>query len=475
MQHLQKRIREGEMKERRLIEMIAARELEAGTPLHESEFLEIIRNSQQQLTAFYEDKLSLMQSEMERFFAHSAACIREKDTIIGALKKEKAEPQVSRTRISRHIAKVDMFPKPREDYQREQTRVGAFLSMSTVCIVVLLVMWEGIAYWRGRDAYDTDVSLDKGLSDQMPVHFDVLFPFMSCKRLSIDVVDATGMARLNCTGTIHKLPTTLQGELQYKGSMEDLYNEIEVDGVRTDRKCRRCPLSALHGVAAEIRNSAVSKCCDTCDSVLDLYRELEKDFPGFEYIPQCLDKLLEGASGCNVIGSLNLKKVPVTVIFGPRRTGRLYSLKDVLRLDTSHVIKKLRIGDEAVDRFSEHGVAEPLSGHKSSSKTYSETRYLVKVVPTTYRTKKVKDVKASTYEYSAQWSRRAILVGFSGAVPAVLFRFEPAAIQVNNVFEREPFSHFLVQLCGIVGGLFVVLGLIDRAVEWCVHFEKRQH
>nr|CCM13572.1 hypothetical protein, conserved [Leishmania guyanensis] len=307
----------------------------------------------------------------------------------------------------------------------------------------------------------------------MPVHFDVLFPYMSCNRLSIDVVDATGTAKFNCTGTIHKLPISGDGEVQYKGTMKDLDNDIEMDDTGGDRKCRRCPSSAFEGVAADVRNAAASKCCDSCDSVFELYKELEKQFPGIEYFPQCLEQLYERARGCNVIGSLDLKKVPVTVIFGPRRTGRRYSLKDVIRLDTSHVIKKLRIGDEAVERFSKHGVAEPLCGHERFSKTYSETRYLVKVVPTTYRKTRTRDAKASTYEYSAQCSSQAIVVGFSGVVPAVLFAFEPAAIQVNNVFERQPVSHFLVQLCGIVGGLFVVLGFIDSTVEWFVDFEKR--
>ncbi|CBZ24457.1 conserved hypothetical protein [Leishmania mexicana MHOM/GT/2001/U1103] len=365
-----------------------------------------------------------------------------------------------------------MFPKPKEDYQREQTRWGAVLSVATVSIVIILVLWEGAAYLRGRDAYDTDISLDRGLSEDMPVHFDVFFPFMPCNRLSIDVVDTTGMAKFNYTGTLHKLPTALDGRVLYKGSLKDLDNAMETEEARNGTKCRPCPPSAFDGVAAEVRSAAVSKCCDTCESVLDLYKELGKGIPGTEYLPQCLEQLYQQASGCNVVGSLDLKKVHVTVIFGPRRTGRFYSLKDVIRLDTSHSIRKLRIGDEAVERFSKNGVAEPLSGHKSFSKTYSETRYLVKVVPTTYRKTKKRNAKASTYEYSAQWSKRTIVVGFAGAVPAVLFEFEPAPIQVNNVFERQPFSHFVVQLCGIVGGLFVVLGFIDNVVDWAVAFER---
>ncbi|CBZ24456.1 conserved hypothetical protein [Leishmania mexicana MHOM/GT/2001/U1103] len=87
LEHLRELIRESERKERRLLERVAARELEAGSPLHESEFQEIIRSSQQHLTAFYEEKMCAMQAEMDRFYAHASACIQEKDTIIEALKE----------------------------------------------------------------------------------------------------------------------------------------------------------------------------------------------------------------------------------------------------------------------------------------------------------------------------------------------------------------------------------------------------
>ncbi|CAG9570123.1 conserved hypothetical protein [Leishmania major strain Friedlin] len=90
LEHLRKRICESERKERHLLVTVAARELEAGSPLHEKEFQEIIRSSQQQLTAFYEEKMVAMQAEMDRFYAEASACIQEKDAIIAALKEEEA-------------------------------------------------------------------------------------------------------------------------------------------------------------------------------------------------------------------------------------------------------------------------------------------------------------------------------------------------------------------------------------------------
>lgn len=366
------------------------------------------------------------------------------------------------------IAEVDLFSKPREDYQREQTKYGAIVSLVTIIIIALLVLWEGIAYLRGRDAYDTDVTLDANSSEDMQVNLDILFPYLPCHRLSVDVIDATGTRKFNYSGKIHKLPCGVDLYSMYKGSQRDLDLALENQGDQSAGECKRCPETVMSTVPESVRSSLTSMCCNTCESVLSVFEKAGLEAPQIALIPQCLEKLSMAGRGCSVVGSLDLKKVPVTVVFGPRRTGVQYYFKDVLRVDTSHRINKLRIGNESVERFSEHGIAEPLTGHEAMSKTYLETRYYVKVVPTTYRTRKAPDPKASTYEYSAQWSRRAIMPGIGGAVPAMLLSFEPSAIQVNNIFQRPPVTHFMVQLCGIVGGIFVLLGFVDRSVEWFV-------
>ncbi|GET86606.1 hypothetical protein, conserved [Leishmania tarentolae] len=89
LDHLRERIREHEERERQLLESVAVRSLEAGSPLHENEFEEIIRQSQRHIEAFYEKKMCGMQAEMDQFYTHASACIQEKDTIIELLKKER--------------------------------------------------------------------------------------------------------------------------------------------------------------------------------------------------------------------------------------------------------------------------------------------------------------------------------------------------------------------------------------------------
>lgn len=84
---LRSRISDCEQRERKLLERAAAHDLESGGPLGESEFLAIVRRSQHQLAAHYEEKIAFMQAEMDRFYAHATDCIQEKDSITDALKR----------------------------------------------------------------------------------------------------------------------------------------------------------------------------------------------------------------------------------------------------------------------------------------------------------------------------------------------------------------------------------------------------
>ncbi|KPI83317.1 hypothetical protein ABL78_7657 [Leptomonas seymouri] len=73
--------------ERELIEKISVCELKGKAVLSEHEFASIIAASQERLRQYYEDKISFMQMEIDTFYKHAAECMKEKDTVIAALKQ----------------------------------------------------------------------------------------------------------------------------------------------------------------------------------------------------------------------------------------------------------------------------------------------------------------------------------------------------------------------------------------------------
>lgn len=48
------------------------------------------------------------------------------------------------------------------------------------------------------------------------------------------------------------------------------------------------------------------------------------------------------------------------------------------------------------------------------------------------------------------------------STPGIWFRFDFAPLMVRMVRERDSFLYFLTSVCGILGGVFVIFGIIDQ-------------
>ncbi|ORC88623.1 ERGIC and golgi family 3 [Trypanosoma theileri] len=367
--------------------------------------------------------------------------------------------------IFKSVAAVDLFPKPKEDYRRTQTHQGAIVSLVTVTIICLLVFWEVSAYLMGRDAFKTELSVDTKVSEKVLFNIDITFPNVPCHEVSLIVLDVTGTFKFNVTRNLQKLPVTSDGEIAFAGDLDFLQDStnFHYDPKKdhdSPEYCGNCFIDEEYKYV----DKENKLCCNSCDDVMKMHDKYNFQRPPLNTVKQCMYELSLTNPGCNFKGSLKLKKVSGLLMFTPKRGKYGFKIADVMQFDASHIIKKFSIGDERVSRFSRRGVYYPLNGQTfDAQRRFAEVKYFLKVVPTGYLTDKGNEVLGSTYEYSVQWSNRFIPIGF-GHLPSVEFSFDFSPIQVNNYFKRPPFYHFLVQLCGIVGGLFVVLGMIDGLV-----------
>lgn len=50
-------------------------------------------------------------------------------------------------------------------------------------------------------------------------------------------------------------------------------------------------------------------------------------------------------------------------------------------------------------------------------------------------------------------------------IPAIYFRFDLSAVTVKYWQYKEQFTHFVIQLCAIVGGIFAVTGILDGIIH----------
>lgn len=51
-------------------------------------------------------------------------------------------------------------------------------------------------------------------------------------------------------------------------------------------------------------------------------------------------------------------------------------------------------------------------------------------------------------------------------LPAVYFRYDLSPVTVLYWQYKDSFSHFFVQICAIVGGIFAVTGIIDAVIHY---------
>lgn len=55
--------------------------------------------------------------------------------------------------------------------------------------------------------------------------------------------------------------------------------------------------------------------------------------------------------------------------------------------------------------------------------------------------------------------------GSSGLLPGVFINFELSPMRVRIEERRNSFLHFLTRVCAILGGVFTVMGVLDKVLE----------
>jgi len=137
-------------------------------------------------------------------------------------------------------------------------------------------------------------------------------------------------------------------------------------------------------------------------------------------------------------------------------------------MNVTHYIHELSFGEQthhitkAVDEANTHAlngafkVALPDPNDAQSAISYE---YYVKIVPTLYE--RVSGEIIEAYQFTANSNE---LAG-KYRLPAIYFRYEFSPITVKFADKRKSFSHFLVQVCAIVGGVFTVLGIVNSVLH----------
>jgi len=158
--------------------------------------------------------------------------------------------------------------------------------------------------------------------------------------------------------------------------------------------------------------------------------------------------------GCNIYGTLSAQKVAGNFHFSLHAQD-FHVLSQVFpdrqSVNMSHVINHLSFGKDYP------GLKHPLDGEVKTLETGTGTfEYYIKIVPTIYHYLKAGAVHTNQYAVTDHFRKQQ--EGF----PALYFIYDISPIMVTAREERTSFSHYATQLCAIVGGTYVVAGLVHR-------------
>lgn len=348
--------------------------------------------------------------------------------------------------------------------------------MTIICGIVLmyLVISETIAFIAPKTVDVLTVDTRRG--EHLPIHMDIFFPRMSCMDVSVDVVEATSGETLEeAAFQIIKHRHDAAGKRMAEG--------IKV-GLKETKRCQPCVPTSLEAIPMAImrffRKTTVDhsqSCCHTCEDVRKYL--LEHNLPqGLgDTTTQCQVAIpYSDNEGCSVTGFLRVPRgkgdfhIAAGSGYSQRHDEHQHHIHQIdwTRIDKfniSHTIRSLSFGPKIP------GGSNPLDNHQIVTSSLAQHIYIIQVIPTSYNSG---SMVLNTNQYSFTQHHQRVQQGPSFALPGVYFRYDINPLMIHIHEESYGFANFLTRLCAIIGGLYVVFGIVYSLTGKVVKPTKKQ-
>jgi len=305
----------------------------------------------------------------------------------------------------------------------------------TFLILVVLLYHEVMNY--SSIEFTDHILVDTSLAQMLQISLNISLPHLRCDEVSVDTVDAIGEHQINVGGALNRL--AIGPDLRVAAKPKASYGE-----------CWPC---------YEARGPP-SGCCNSCAELRDAYKKADLDVALTKDKQACID-----VQGCQISGAVKVGKVGgnVHIALGHSevKDGKHvheFNLRDVKEgFNTSHIIHKARFGSNVP------GVTNPLDGTSRIVRSGAGMfHYYAKLVPMIYETQG-KQIFTNLYSVTDSAKNVMVKAGVLTGLPGLFIVYEFNPFLVRRVEKVVPFSHFLTDICGIIGGVFTVAQLIDSA------------
>ena len=399
----------------------------------------------------------------------------------------------------------------------------------------------------------------------MRITFDVTFPSLPCAAVSVDSQDASGTANLEVLHNVFKRRLTPSGspvgDAEHTGdgtpgkpvggtlkSPADLLREREkaaaagrpVGPAAAAATPDASGDAAREGDAERARAAAApgtptcgtcygagaeGECCDTCESVREVYRRRGWQF-NMRGVAQCekegfygdVSAQMAAGEGCNLYGFLEVPLVPGNFHFAPGHAMQhAYNhVHDLVQFaheafNASHTVNSVAFtaaGEAAEPAAGSAGAAGASAGAAGGGSVLDGRsliltegtgmhQYFCKLVPTVFvplgaaepAPGAVASAASAAAAAAAAGGRRARyafdfsvtehlrhldarantqqaqLEAATGLLPGLFFNYETSPIRVRRVEKRRSLVHFCTEVAAIVGGAMTIGSFVDALVS----------
>ncbi|OQR83742.1 endoplasmic reticulum-Golgi intermediate compartment protein [Achlya hypogyna] len=369
-------------------------------------------------------------------------------------KDEDGEPTDATFSTRRILKKVDVYPKLHREF-KVQTETGATVSLVAMVITVILFLSE-LSHYLTVDRHEHMV-VDTTTNEKLLITFDISYPALNCREAHMNSMDVAGELQVNMHNTVFKTRLAPDGTPIGK-AISHVPNGEEVPITLPPNYCGSC-YDAEHPTGLT--------CCNTCDDVKEAFMSIGKSLEEAETTEQCMreagkeENESKDGEGCRLHGTMAVNRVAGNFHVALGRTfhrqGRLvhqFIPGQQYSYNASHIVHKLYFGTPFP------GQANPLdSMTKIADKPGAVYQYYIKIVPTIYDDG-YGSVQANQFSYTQQ-TRFLNPYGQMTVLPGVFFIFDISPFMVQMDAARVPFTHFVMRVCAIIGGMVSIAGFVD--------------
>jgi len=371
------------------------------------------------------------------------------------------------------IKQFDVYPKTAENIT-VQTPIGATVTIIGSLLLLFLAISEFGEYYTPNRTHSLKVNYNR--DEKMKIGFRILFSELPCEVVNIDITDRFGGDEVAVeTKSFIKLPwkgnfTKVKGEVDsenrnnLKGQDYEALLWTSLTGVYSNRPdAGRTGCMPCH----EASGRGAIKCCNNCLALKRAYAQSGLDVNRALTQYQCAGEA--EIEGCMIHGYIEVNKVQgnfhIAVgeshVEGDQRHHHHWPAPErKLGFNTTHYISMLAFGEQFPN------MENPLDGFNFVETGIGQQQYFIQVVPTSFQSN---GHTIETNQYSVTYHHSVVdLTSDHLELPGVFFKYDISEVKIFIQEETKSFSRFITRLCAVIGGVWVVIGLIYNGLKGLV-------